>query len=90
MFLDTLIWEHLDYRINRKKVKEENIEDIYDGDVYKKIFNKSGFFCETKQNHKEKHISFQLNTDGVSLFKSSNVEIWPLYLTINELPPSMR
>lgn len=71
-------------------MKEENIEDIYDGNIYKKIFNKSGFFCETKPNLKEKHISFQLNTDGVSLFKSSNVEIWPLYLTINELPPSMR
>ena len=36
------------------------------------------------------NISFCLNTDGVSLFKSSKVELWPIWLEINELPPKMR
>jgi len=29
-----------------------------------------------------------MNTDGVPLFKSSKVTIWPLYLVTNELPYS--
>ena len=32
------------------------------------------------------HISFQLNTDGVALFKSSKVNFWPVWLVISELP----
>ncbi|KAE8739390.1 hypothetical protein FOCC_FOCC015112, partial [Frankliniella occidentalis] len=31
-----------------------------------------------------------LNTDGFSVFKSSKYEIWPFYLSINELPPWLR
>ena len=27
-----------------------------------------------------------LNTDGISVFKSFNVSLWPIYLQINELP----
>ena len=36
------------------------------------------------------NISFCLKTDGVSLFKSSKVELWPIWLEINELPPKIR
>ena len=32
--------------------------------------------------------SLLMNTDGVPLFKSSKVTIWPLYLVTNELPYS--
>ena len=38
-------------------------------------------FLNSPQN-----ISFLLNTDGVSVFKSSNVSLWPVYMQINELP----
>ena len=31
-----------------------------------------------------------MNTDGVPVFKSSKVSIWPLYLVINELNYSKR
>ena len=36
------------------------------------------------------NISFLINTDGVPVFKSSKVSIWPLYLIINELPYGKR
>lgn len=37
------------------------------------------------------NISLTLNTDGISMFKSSaKCSLWPLYLVINELPPQMR
>ena len=32
------------------------------------------------------NISFMWYTDGVPLFKSSKISIWPLFLSINELP----
>ncbi|XP_060599450.1 uncharacterized protein LOC132753052, partial [Ruditapes philippinarum] len=62
-----------------------SISDIYDGKLYKKLFNnESGILGD------ENNLSFALNTDGVPLFKSSNIGIWPVYLLINELPISMR
>ena len=36
------------------------------------------------------NVSLLLNTDGVSMFKSSNISIWPIWLVINELPPHIR
>jgi hypothetical protein len=38
----------------------------------------------------DKNISLLFNTDGVPLYNSSKVGLWPVYLVINELPPVMR
>eukprot|EP00731_Ephydatia_muelleri_P035226 Em0106g11a len=57
---------------------------IFGGTEYKKR-TVPGEFLSSCRN-----ISFCLNTDGVSLFKSSKVELWPIWLEINELPPKMR
>ena len=86
------VWRNLDYRVTRKKKAKDNIEDMYDGQIYKHHFSSDGFFRGTEDYRKasEKHISFQLNTDGVAIFKSSKFDIWPVYLTINELPPHLR
>ena len=46
---------------------------------------KDGKFLSRKEN-----ISFTWNTDGISVFKSSNYSIWPIYLAINELPLDKR
>ena len=52
---------------------------IYDGKLYKKLSGKLGLLsCPD-------NVSFLMNTDGVPVFKSSKVSIWPLYLVINEL-----
>ena len=66
-----------------------NTEDVYDGNVYQSVFNEAGQFYKLITSN-EKHISFQLNTNSVSLLKSTKFDMWPLYLTINELPPSLR
>ena len=62
------------------------MSDVYDGVEYKKLSVPGGFLsCEFPAN-----VSFCMNTDGVALFKSSQTEIWPLWLVINELPANMR
>ncbi|XP_046564144.1 uncharacterized protein LOC124272946, partial [Haliotis rubra] len=75
----------------RVKDNPSAIEDIFDGKTYKDIFE-DDFFKGTHKGRKEKeiHISLQLNTDGVALFRSSNYSVWPLYLTVNELNPKLR
>ncbi|XP_067654084.1 uncharacterized protein [Haliotis asinina] len=75
----------------RVKDNPSAIEDIFDGKIYKTIFV-DNFFKGTKEGRKEKeiHISLQLNTDGVALFRSSTYSVWPLYLTVNELNPKLR
>ncbi|XP_026830135.1 uncharacterized protein LOC105286011 isoform X1 [Ooceraea biroi] len=53
--------------------------DIYDGQLYKAWI--SNGFLSNRCN-----ISFSWYTDGIPVFKSSKISIWPVYLTINELP----
>lgn len=78
--------ELLKYRFDHKEDKAnrgvpDNIEDIVDGDNYKCFFGPDGFL---RNPH---NICFQINTDGVALFKSSKFSIWPV---ICDLPPSKR
>ena len=82
----------LKYPLKRKKKLDENLEDIYDGKLYKKHFAQDGFFHQTSEATKEKeiHLSLQINTDGVSLFRSSKFCVWPVYFIVNELPPKVR
>ena len=73
----------LQHRFNREKKVSSNIEDIYDGKLYRELINKG--ILNSGNN-----ISFLFNTDGVPVFKSSKVSIWPLFLVINELPYEKR
>ena len=61
----------------QRRVIPDVIQDVYDGEEYKK----HAAFLANPAN-----ISFVCNTDGVALFTSSTVEIWPVWLSINELP----
>ena len=36
------------------------------------------------------NVTFILHTDGVSLFRSSSVDLWLILLAVNELPPKIR
>ncbi|KAK3908821.1 50S ribosomal protein L25 [Frankliniella fusca] len=74
--------EDIQYRFNRVKKNSANLEDIFDGLVYKAAMQE---FLSEKFN-----ISFMWNTDGVSLYDSSKLQLWPFYLVINELPPEKR
>ena len=70
----------LEYRFCREQ-EFGILSDIYDGDEYE---NHSEFF-ESHYN-----VSFSLNFDGAPKFKSSSVQVWPVMLYLNELPPHIR
>ncbi|XP_034245517.1 uncharacterized protein LOC117647730 [Thrips palmi] len=83
MFARQGFYDFIQYRFNRTKQHDDNIEDVYDGSIYQECTN-SGFLANPN------NISFFTFFDGVSLFKKSSFSIWPLYLTINELKYSQR
>lgn len=80
----------LAYKNTMQTKGDESITDISDGKLYKERFQKNGFFHGSIADPSQLHISFQMNTDGVSLFHSSSFSIWPVYFIINELPPNVR
>jgi len=83
-FIDPQFWDALKAR---PLSKTDCLSDIYDGMEYKKHSKPGGFLC--KQTYPA-NVSFLFNTDGVALFRSSSTDIWPIFLAVNELPPSMR
>ncbi len=59
-------------------VRSETIRDIVDGKFYKNLnLAGSDFSCT-------------MNTDGVSLYKSGNKSLWPLFISINEMDYHLR
>jgi hypothetical protein len=74
--------DDLKYKEKRTKKIVNNIEDIYDGEVYKE--------AESKFQNSCVNITLMWNTDGMQVFNSSAYSLWPFYFVINELPPSKR
>jgi len=83
LFLRPGFYDSLLFRFQRAKKFQENLEDIYDAEVYQAEMQ-NGFLNERN------NISFMWYTDGIAIFKSSNFSIWPMYLVINELSYKMR
>lgn len=73
--------ELINYPHELVKEDQNNFEDVYDGEHYKQKLNFLG---------NKNVLSFQVNIDGVALFKSSKYSVWPIYMKINELPPKIR
>ncbi|KAL7288242.1 hypothetical protein TKK_0017583 [Trichogramma kaykai] len=68
---------------NRNR-NENDISDIYDGQLYKKFM--------ATLNNEELH-SFAtcvFNSDGSPVFKSSTHSIWPIQISLNEIPAHVR
>lgn len=82
-FARPTFYEYLQYRFKRKKKVKDNIAEVYNGKLFKELSAKG--VLSSGDN-----ISFLMNTDGVPVFKSSKVSIWPLYYIINELEYSKR
>ena len=55
----------LRHRFHRRKQAEGNIDDVYDGKLYKDQFDHGGFLAQ------QFNMSFKVNSDGVAGFKSS-------------------
>lgn len=67
-------------RLNRNKHGVSTYDDIYDGHIYKSLGAKGNILADSN------NISFTWFTNGIRIAKTSDHEIWPFFLTINELP----
>lgn len=66
----------MNHRFNRNKLKEDALEDLYDGDECKKHFEKGGVLSSLY------NFSYSFFTNDVHTGKSNNKILWPIYLTI--------
>uniref|UniRef100_A0A7M5XKF2 Transposase domain-containing protein n=4 Tax=Clytia hemisphaerica TaxID=252671 RepID=A0A7M5XKF2_9CNID len=79
------MWEKV---LNVIKSRESNngdcITDVTDGKRYRELCQPGGVL------HGTENLTIIFNTDGVALYKSSRIEIWPVYVAINEIPAKER
>ncbi|KAK3909500.1 Leucine--tRNA ligase [Frankliniella fusca] len=68
------------HRFKRSKLGVNTYDDIYDGNIYKTLSARGNILSDAN------NISFCWHTDGIKLTAASDSELWPFYLTINELP----
>lgn len=62
----------------------ENIVDISDGAIWQKLRKEYGIFGNAFD------LALGINIDGGVAFASSGVQLWPIFLAINNLPASER
>ena len=77
---DKDLWLALQERLSKPRVSG-SISDVYDGELYQK----HAAFVSQPAN-----VTLLLNTDGVSVFRSSKATLWPVWLIVNELPRRLR
>jgi len=63
----------------------DTITDFKDGTIYRNLMKSIG-----KQLEEKRAFTFTINTDGISKSDKSKCTIWPVFLTINELPLDQR
>ncbi|KAK3917283.1 Halomucin [Frankliniella fusca] len=59
---------------------EDSESDVVNGRFYREGLLERGF---VRRNHS---LTLQLNTDGVQVFETSQIQMWPILVQINELP----
>lgn len=64
--------------------RDEQLRDVWDGSALRPLSAPGRFFSD-KHN-----LALSLSTDGVPLYKSSPVSLWPVYLVILNLPANIR
>lgn len=63
---------------------ENKLRDVWDGLALKPLCAPGRFFSSSA------NIALSLSTDGVPLYKSSTMSLWPVYLVILNLPAAIR
>lgn len=63
---------------------KDTFNDFTDGVMYKK------FMGTLSENDRRNFVSFTMNSDGSSVFKSSKCSVWPVQIIVNELPFDVR
>ncbi len=76
---DRFVNSIMQYRFNRQYIPGV-YKDIYDGQMYQKYFANNGVLSSPY------NFSYTFFTDGIAYSKSGGKTVWPIYLTINELP----
>lgn len=71
-------WGRLQYPQRRNKANADAIEDILDGEAYRRIPKGQYDF------------TYQFNLDPFSTSKSSKTEVCPIFMKVNEYPPNLR
>jgi hypothetical protein len=74
--------------------KDDIVEDIFDGEQYKKLRNMSVQVGDTHYDHKyfsdPREVALGLSTDGFAPFKRRSKTAWPLILINYNLSPAIR
>lgn len=60
------------------------MSDIWDAAFLQESIQNDDFFSHSG------NLALCLSTDGVPLFKSSSISLWPVYLAVLNLPPELR
>ena len=60
------------------------LEDVWDGSALRPLCNPGRFFADSH------NLALTVSTDGVALYKSSPLSIWPVFLVILNLPAKIR
>lgn len=77
-------WDDLKYPLSFRSPGGVSECDIWSGSVLRPDIEPGKFF-----SYKE-HLALSIFTDGIPLFKSSTISLWPVYLIVNNLPPLIR
>ena len=76
-------WEHMDLQSSNNYVPNI-MTDVWDGVKLVTLSTEGEFFS------RENRIALAISLDGVPLFNSSSMSMWPVYLAILNLPPNIR
>ena len=74
------MWQKTEKVISKRQSPSCSLPEISDGKMYRKL-------CEPGQFlYGNNNLTLTFNTDAVASYKSSRIEIWPIYLAINKIP----
>ncbi|GES83601.1 transposase domain-containing protein [Rhizophagus clarus] len=75
-----LLYRH-EYNINKN---DDNLDDIFDGKIYKKLTKKDNLFKDKRD------VAFTASCDGYQIFKQKTDDCWLFLIINNNLHPSLR